>query len=363
MCATAIAICGCASPGGSAPSDPALTPVSKSAASASTRAVPGVFPKDRDMNPRAIDPNESRGAGTLLIYSSVAGHVPYRSVTRDGVIYRARTQEEREAARASGIEDEISAALARQEGLAFESTEGAEAPDLSPPDIKRRERVSRIAPLAPEPELRRATSLHAERIVVPEGAWGNDRAFEVVRHDADVDGDGTADEIRFIEPESGVLLRTSRDLDADGESDSWDTFDRTGLVGRMRDTDGDGSADLWEEYGRGRLTARHVDRNRDGAVDAVYRYQGVSLVEERLDSDRDGAIDLVLSYENRVLVRSEEDRNHDGQTDTWTSYRLVGGDEVASRIARDRDADGSADIRKIFEESEPSAPDDDLAPL
>ena len=324
---------------------------------ASTRAVPDV-----DVGAQrapSIDPNASSGAGTLLIYSSVAGHIPYREVTREGVVYRDATPEEREATRGDSIGAEIEAAMLRQ----GEGEDSGEAPDLRPPDLAGRQHVPRIAPLTPDQNMNAGVVLDAERVLIASGRWGNAHAFEVTQQHVDLDRDGRADESWFLDAADGHLLRAERDTDGDGVVDVWDIFDGNDLVRRKRDDDGDEHADAWEEYAQGRLTAVRLDRDRDGSVDAVHRYEGISLVEERYDSDADGKIDLVLSYVNRVLVATQEDRNRDGQTDTWTTYRLIAGEEVVARVDRDRNGDGNADIRKVYHHQAERGEYDDLAPL
>ncbi len=357
-----LALAACASP----PPSTEVPVRAEQGPSASTRSVPALDASVGSESARSIDPNESSGAGTLLIYSSVAGHVPYRQVTREGVVYRGKTAEELESARAASIEEEIDASVRRQQNIDFESTEQlSDANSLLPPNLEAKDRVPRIAPLAPDPDPAPAVSLGEEELTIASGAWGNSREFTVVQHRIDRDRDGTWDETRFVDAEDGHLLRSERDTDRNGAVDSWNVYDRTGLVRRKRDGNGDGHADVWEEFSRGRLSVERIDRDHDGSIDAIHRYEGISLVEERYDSDADGSFDIVLSYVSRVLVRTEEDRNRNGQTDTWTAYRLIDGEEVAAHVERDRDGDGSADVRKVYRR--PGEGDrraaDDLAPL
>ena len=337
---------------------PAPMPAAANAA-ASTRSLPDVD-VGAEQAP-AIDPNASSGAGTLLIYSSVAGHVPYREVTREGVLIRGKSREEREATRGASIEAEIEAAVKRQEGVDVDS---GEAPDMRPPDLDGLQHVPRIAPLAPGRDLTAPVVLDIERVHITEGRWGNAVAFDVIRQEVDLDQDGRADETRYLDTTDDHLIRVERDTNGDGQVDAWDIYDGSGLARRKRDSNGDGHADVWEEYAHGRLTAVRIDRDHDGSIDAVRRYEGISLVEERYDSDGDGKIDLVLSYMNRVLVTTQEDRNRNGQTDTWTTYRLMNGEEVVARVDRDRNGDGNADIRKVYQtKGETRGEYDDLAPL
>ena len=63
-------------------------------------------------------------------------------------------------------------------------------------------------------------------------------------------------------------------------------------------------------------------------------------------------------------MKTQEDRNRDGQTDTWTTYRLIDGEEVVAWVDRDRNGDGEADVRKVYQrQGEAPGEYDDLAPL
>jgi hypothetical protein len=96
------------------------------------------------------------------------------------------------------------------------------------------------------------------------------------------------------------------------------------------------------------MTSRAVDRDDDGVKDAFYTFSAGSLVEERHDSNNDGKPDLIVVYVNRKRTHSEEDRDHDGRMDTWTTFQVVGNDEIVVRVERDTKGRGKADLFETF---------------
>jgi hypothetical protein len=59
-------------------------------------------------------------------------------------------------------------------------------------------------------------------------------------------------------------------------------------------------------------------------------------------------MDLVVTYRERHRVSTEEDTNHDGRMDAWSSYTVVDGAELVSRVERDTDADGTRDVIETY---------------
>ncbi len=55
----------------------------------------------------------------------------------------------------------------------------------------------------------------------------------------DIDRDGRPEEIRYVDPGSGVLIRSEHDLDYDGEFDAWTSYEGGEPVVRVLDTNGD----------------------------------------------------------------------------------------------------------------------------
>jgi len=312
------------------------------------------------------------GAGSMLIYAAATGQSPLSSPRRsnrpspDNIDYVSAQEAEREAdlesqleqqvARSDQLEDEIEAELRRQENLLAsidDSKDGQPPASPAPPAPEPREIDAsdadvRAAPHPPEDRRLPLAIFEKEYATIPEDAWDNDDDLEVVKRSLDADQDGKPEQIRYYDRKSGELLRKEMDLDYDGTADSWTVYEDEKVVRRKLDVDSDGTVDTWETYANDRMTSRIVDRNNDGVKDAFYTYEGDSLVEERHDANNDGKIDLDIRYEDRHRVSAEEDSDHDGLTDSWTTYKVVNGEEVVVRIERDSKRRGKADVFETF---------------
>lgn len=282
--------------------------------------------------------------GRLLIYSAITGHVPLDdpSAANDP----GRTPAEREAARAAAIEAEIAAELERQEQI-----EATEQPTLAPlaPEPLADDATPMEAPMAPADRDLPEGLFTTERIAIPPGEWQNARELQVLRRTLDADRDGRPEEVRYVDPETGRLLRAEQDLDYDGAIDAWRTYSDGRLGVRVLDQDGDGRADAWERYEDGRAAQITLDRTRDGVRDVFLRYRDGSLQERLEDANDDGTIDRVVSYEDGRRLRSEEDLSFNGALDTWTNYAVVDGREVVSRVRRDSRDEGKPDVVETYE--------------
>jgi hypothetical protein len=304
------------------------------------------------------------GSGTMLIYSAITGHVPFAGVATSGRIAARGGEAEREAKleaelereerRGEVLEDEIAAELERQEDL-LDQIESEEHPSRLTAardpiaDIDLDERADpRVAPTAPTDRDLPLAIFDTETVHVMKGTWGNKRTIVAVKRTLDADRDGKPEQVRYYDEESGDLIRKEQDQTYNGSTDTWTTYEGGQVVGRVMDTNDDGDADTWESYRNGRMTERAIDREHDGVKDAFYRYEGKYLVEERHDANGDSVIDHIVIYEKRHRVRAEEDRSHDGAMDSWTTYRVVGGEEVIARIERDTNADGKPDVFEVF---------------
>ncbi len=262
-------------------------------------------------------------------------------------------QIEREVARGDELELQIDDELHRQKQLLEKIERHQAAPRTAEPDVSAArfaERADpRIAPTAPrDRDLPRAV-FEEEPLIVSEGTWGNDDPLDVIRLSLDADRDSKPEQLRYIDRQSGRIVRKELDRDYDGTLDAWHDYEDGQLVARVIDSDGDRRPDAWEQYADGRMTSRAVDRDGDGVKDAFYRYRGDSLVEERHDSDNDGRIDRRVFYEQRRRTRDEEDRDRDGRMDTWTTYRVVNGDEVVARVERDSKGRGKPDVFETYD--------------
>ena len=283
--------------------------------------------------------SEKGTPGKLLIFSSVTGHVPVGDVRRP----TTGSPEERESARVAELERALEAERAREESP---QTAG---PDTSAhPPAPGAESGVLSAPAAPPlPELDPAL-LVSETTSVPAGSWANAEDLPVVRRSLDSDGNGRPEEVRYFEVTTNLLLRREEDRDLDGNPDAWSRYERGELVERVLDTNADGRPDEWETYASGRMTSREVDADHEGKKDAFYRYRYDSLVEVRRDTDADGAIDHVENFERHLRVQAIDDTNRDERMDTWTTYRVVGGQEVAVRIERDMNGLGKPNVFETY---------------
>ena len=207
----------------------------------------------------------------------------------------------------------------------------------------------RVAPAAPEERELPPGIFDREKTSIPAGTWGNSKQLKVVRLSLDADGNGRPELIRYLDPESQLLIRQEQDRNYDGVTDAWSSYEWGRVVARVLDSNDDGNPDVWETYANGLMTRRETDRDGDGVRNAFYRYQGDSLAEERHDSNNDGQIDLIILYENRFRVSAEEDQDTDGGMDTWTTYVVKGGQEVVARIERDKLGEGTVTIVEVFD--------------
>jgi len=284
--------------------------------------------------------SEMGSPGKLLIFSSVTGHVPVGDVRRS----TARTPEEREKERVAELERALEAEREREERPQETGSEVS-----SPPPADSGSGASVLsAPAAPAlPELDPA-QLSSETTSVPAGSWTNTQDLPVVRRSLDADGNGRPEEIRYFDVETNALLRREEDRDLDGNTDAWSRYERGSLVEHVIDTNADGRPDEWEFYANGRMTLREIDSDQDGARETSFRYRNDSLAEVRRDSDGDGSVDRVENFEHRKRVQVIEDANRDQRMDTWTTYRVVGGQEVVARIERDPQGRGKPSVFETY---------------
>lgn len=294
-------------------------------------------------------PDGNSRSGRLLIYSAITGHVPLEERSDYDPNQRNMTPAEREAARARKIELEIQEELAKQEAVAGTETASAQAnaPILAP----RFDPVADPLTAPPAPELRKLPSnlFESREMTIPPGQWQNAQPLRVVRRSLDVDRDGSAEEVRYIDADSGRVLRSERDRDFDGSLDAWITYENGVPATQILDEDGDGTGDAWERYLDGTLHAKTVDADQDGVKDVFYRYDDEELVEKLRDANNDGTIDRIETFAGRHRKRIQEDRTLNGQMDTWTTYQVIDGREVISHIERDSRDQGTPNILEVYE--------------
>jgi hypothetical protein len=348
----ALAASGCASraqapaPGPAERRDATLLDVTAPAAARAGEDLPAPPASRAEPGAAPVAPvSEQERPGKLLIYSAITGHVPLDEANPPEP---GATPASSEAMRAAAIEAEISGELERQEQLSVEEDASRVAP--APPEAPAPEDPARLAAAAAPPLRDVPEALFAvERKTVAAGEWQNARPLEVERRALDADRDGRPEEVRYVDAASGRLLRVEQDRDFDGTLDTWLVYADASLEVRTLDEDGDGRSDAWERYAQGRLAQRTEDTNGDGVRDLFFRYQGDSLVERLEDSNGDGQIDRVTSYRDRKRQKTEEDRSLDGTMDTWTTWTVVDGKEVVSRVARDSRGAGRPDLTETYE--------------
>ncbi len=310
-------------------------------APAAARAGQETPPSAQESRPSAAD-----RPGRLLIYSAITGHVPLDDPAA-AVDDPTRSPAEREVARAAALEAEIAGELERQEQIAAEEDAHAQLPPVPEPPPEDPSRLD--AATAPEDRALPEGLFQIDRITIPPGEWQNARELDVERRTLDADRDGRPEEVRYLDPATGKLLRAEQDLDYDGRIDAWKTYTDGRLAVRVLDQDGDGRSDAWERYEDGRLVQSTLDRNHDGVRDLFLRYKGPVLAERLEDANDDGTIDRVVTYADKRRVKSEEDLSLNGSVDTWTTYAVVDGREVVSRVERDTHDDGKPDVVEIYE--------------
>jgi hypothetical protein len=305
------------------------------------------------------------GAGALLIYSAITGHVPLRGASgpsrgpggggggnpdRDEQEREDQIEQEieREAQRGEELEGQIEEELRRQEEL-LQQIETGET-QSEPGDENLAERADpRTAPEAPKDRELPMAIFEKQKVTIPAKAWGdNARELEVVKRTLDADRDGKPEEIRYFDAK-GVMLRREQDRDYDGKLDTFSNYTQEKLARRELDTNADGKIDAWERYQDGRMVSREIDRDQNGKKDAFYTYHAGELVEEKHDSNNDGSFDLVVTYQNKVRVKSVEDRDQDGHADTWTDFRVVSGDELVAKVEKDTNHDDKPDVIESYD--------------
>lgn len=207
----------------------------------------------------------------------------------------------------------------------------------------------RTAPKAPTERDYPASIFEEGTVVVVPGEWENSERLVLLRRALDADRDGSTEIVRWVDPESMLVVRQMEDRNYDGVQDAWTDYEWGAAVRRTLDANDDGNPDAWEGYSAGRMTSREVDRNDDGVRDAFYRYEGDSLIREEYDSNDDGSVDRSIQYVKRQRVRSEEDTDRDGKMDRWTVFGVTNGVELPVRIESDSKGNGAADIYEMFE--------------
>jgi hypothetical protein len=170
------------------------------------------------------------GAGTLLVYAAVTGHVPLSGASgpsapspRDEDRREEELEDEldREAKRGDALESEIETELLRQEELlrqieAEQAALGAHSEQQTAPAISTESLAERAdprsAPRAPEERELPLAIFDKEKVKVRRGAWGdNERDLELTKRTLDADMDSKPEQVRYYDEETGQMLRMEQD--------------------------------------------------------------------------------------------------------------------------------------------------------
>lgn len=117
------------------------------------------------------------------------------------------------------------------------------------------------------------------------------------------------------------------------------------LICREADLNGDGTKDVVRYYNdEGRPLREEADRNFDGRMDEVTFFENGRIVRKEVDSNESGVVDTKVFYENGRPLRSERDMAGRSTASNWQPDRweyFEGGRMV--RMGTDLDGDGRVD--------------------
>jgi hypothetical protein len=143
----------------------------------------------------------------------------------------------------------------------------------------------------------------------------------------DSSGDGKPDVRR-------VLLSIGEGVDA-----------RKVMICREADVDGDGRKDIIRYYDdNGRSLREEADRNFDGKMDLAVVFQDGKIVRKEIDENSDGKIDTRIYFEKQIPMRAERDlagrsTPTEWRPDRWEYYE----NGVMVRMGTDLDGDARVD--------------------
>ncbi|MEN8182012.1 MAG: hypothetical protein ABFS46_05695, partial [Myxococcota bacterium] len=217
------------------------------------------------------------GAGAALLYGAITGKVPFGGPMGGGGVSggppggrgaenereaELEQQIELEMARQDALESQIQDELRRQEELLRQldredAQRAASVAATGPGDEDLSEQADpRAAPAAPRDRDVPLIVFEEDTVEVKKGAWENERKLEVTRRTLDADEDGSPEEVRYFDNQSGLIVRKEVDRDYDGSIDSWTRYESGSVSARELDENGDGRPDVWESYAGGRMTSR-----------------------------------------------------------------------------------------------------------
>ena len=117
------------------------------------------------------------------------------------------------------------------------------------------------------------------------------------------------------------------------------------LVCREADLNGDGTKDVVRFYNdEGRPMREEADRDLDGAMDEITFFENGRVVRQEIDENRDGRIDHKIFYEGGRAIRAERDLGGRSDANTWRPDRWeYFEDGRMVRMGTDIDGDGRVD--------------------
>ena len=162
---------------------------------------------------------------------------------------------------------------------------------------------------------------------------------------------------------AGRLLFLAYDSNQDGQTDTWNYYEKGVLVRHKRDDNRDGRVDIRLFLPNGKLDRGEMDLDGNGIFELYETYQNGQVSQVSHDSNQDGKPDTFHFVENGVHVRTVTDSDHNGMADRWVFFDQ---NENPRTILEDTDSDGIPDRRTDYDEQglpikpeiKPAAPED-----
>ena len=188
----------------------------------------------------------------------------------------------------------------------------------------------------------------------------------------DTTGDGLFDSIYHFK--EGMLSSSTRDTDADGKPNIWQTYRDDKLLQRRVDNDGDGHYDIITVFKYGKPHYQEKDSNFDekkdvfihfdadghaesieedtrhtGRIDRIRTFCGGLPVKVIYDADGDGFKETITLFEEGKACRQTEDCNRDGKPDVTIYFNAK---EEKERVESDTDLNGRIDTWEYYKDGQ-----------
>ena len=124
-----------------------------------------------------------------------------------------------------------------------------------------------------------------------------------------------------------------------------DVEERLVMICREADVNGDGRKDVIRYYDdEGRSLREESDRDFDGKMDSALIFQNGKIVLQELDENRDGKVDTKIFLENEKPLRAERDLTGRSTAEVWRPDRWEYYEEGKMvRMGTDLDGDSRVD--------------------